>query len=155
MDKKYIARLQEEERAALMGLVSKGEALAQKIKHANVLLKIDADGPNWSDAPAAEAFSCAERTVFGIRPRFVEQGLEAALERKARETPPACLLDGEKEARLIQSACREPPAGRARWTWRLLAERLVELAVVEGISAPTVRRALKKTNSSRIEESAG
>lgn len=99
MNKKYIVRLTEEERVALDALVSKGVASAQKIKHANVLLKVDANGPAWDDEQAGEVFGGAPRTVFSIRQRFVEQGLEAALERKKRERP-ACepILDGEKHA---------------------------------------------------------
>ncbi|WP_323697065.1 IS630 family transposase [Thiorhodovibrio litoralis] len=145
MAKKYVVRLSDEERGLLEDLVSKGQAAAQKIKHANVLLKVDAEGANWSDAQAAEAFGCAPRTVFSIRERFVEQGFEAALSRKQRERP-SCepLLDGEKQARLVQIACSEPPPGYARWTLNLLAGKLVELDVVESISAPTVMRAPKK-----------
>jgi len=156
MNKKYIVRLTEEERVALDALVSKGVAAAQKVKHANVLLKVDADGPAWDDEQAGEVFGCVPRTVFSIRQRFVEQGLEAALERKKREHP-ACepILDGEKQARLVQIACSEPPPGRARWTLTLLAEQLVALDVVESISAPTVMRALKKTNCNRIDGPAG
>ena len=148
---KYVVRLTAEERDLLESVVSKGRASAQKIKHANVLLKVDADGPNWRDGQAAEAFSCSPRTVFSIRERFVEQGLEAALSRKERTRPSRePILDGEKQARLVQLACRAPPAGRARWTLSLLAEHLVALDVVEAVSAPTVMRALKKTNCSRI-----
>jgi len=146
MHKKYIVRLTEEERILLAELVSKGQAPAHKIKHANVLLKVDADGPGWSDAQAAEAFSCAPRTVFTVRQRFVEHGLEAALERKQRDRPPrAPILDGEKEAHLIRLANSEPPPGHARWTLRLLAAELVALKVVDAISASTVMRILKKS----------
>jgi transposase len=118
-----------------------------------VLLKLDADGPNWRDAQAAEAFGCAERTVFAIRQRFVEHGFDAALERKARERP-ACLplLDGEKEARLVQIACSTPPPGRSRWTLKLLAARMVELDVVDAISTTTVMRALKKTVEAKTSQ---
>lgn len=156
MNKKYIVRLTEQERAQLTEFVSKGKAAANKIKHANVLLKVDADGPDWSDEQTADAFSCTPRTVFTIRERFVEQGLEAALGRKQRERPPTePILDGEKEARLLQLACSKPPQGRARWTLRLLAEELIVLDVVETISASTVMRTLKKTSSSRTSASAG
>lgn len=156
MNKKYIVRLTEQERSRLTELVSKGKAAAYKIKHANVLLKVDANGPDWSDGQAAEAFSCAPRTVFTVRERFVEQGLEAALERKKRERPPTePILDGQKEARLLQIACSEPPQGHGRWTLRLLAEELITLDVVESISPPTVMRKLKKTRSSRTSASAG
>jgi len=156
MHKKYIVRLTPEQRARLTELVSRGQAAAYKIKHANVLLKVDADGPNWSDAQAAEAFSYAPRTVFTLRQRLVEQGLEAALERKKREQPPrAPILDEKKEARLIQLANSKPPPGHARWTLRLLAAELVALKVVESISAPTVMRTLRKTGGNRISEPAG
>jgi len=122
-----------------------------------VLLKVDADGPNWSDAQAAEAFSCAPRTVFTLRQRCVEQGLEVALERKQRGRPPphAPILDSEKEARLIRLANSEPPLGHARWTLRLLAAELVALKVVDSISAPTVMRALRKTGGNHIDEPTG
>lgn len=156
MVKKYIVRLTEEERARLKELVSKGKAAAYKIKHANVLLMVDAGGPNWTDAQTAEAASCTPRTVLNLRQRFVEQGLEAALARPKCDRPPRMpILDGAKEARLVQIACSEPPPGQAKWTLQLLAERLMALEVVESISAPTVMRALKKTNSSRIRESVG
>ena len=115
MNKKYIVRLREEERAQLTELVNKGQAAAYKIKHANVLLKVDADGPNWCDVQTAETFSCRARTVSNPRQRFLEQGLEAALGRKPHERPARePILAGEKEARLIQLARSEPPAGHAR-----------------------------------------
>lgn len=156
MKKKYVARLTEEERVALTELVSKGKAAAQKIKHANVLLRIDADGPQWSDKQAAKAFACSERTVFSIRQRLVEEGLEAAVGRKKRARPPIePMLDGAKEARLVQIACSQPPKGQARWTLKLLAEEMVALEVVESISPQTVMRTLKKTNSNRTCECAG
>lgn len=144
---KYVVRLAEEERVSLTELVGKGKAAARKIKHANVLLKIDAAGPSWGDAQAAEAFDCSARTVFTIRQRFVEEGLAAALERKPREHPPRPpILDGEGEAQLLRLACSQAPEGQARWTLNLLAEGLVELRVVETISRQTVMRTLKKAN---------
>lgn len=156
MIKKYIVRLTDDERSMLRALVSRGKTAAYRIKHGNVLLKVDAGGSDWSDTQAAEAFSCTPRTVSSIRQRFVEQGLEAALERKKLErTPREAILDGEKEARLMQIACSEPPPGQASWTLQLLAEELIALEVVESISAPTVMRALKKMNSSRISANAG
>ena len=146
MSKKYVVRLTDEERAMLTALVTKGKTAAYKIKHANILLKVDAACPDWDDEGAAEAYSCAPRTVFNIRQRFVEQGLDAALERKKREHPPILpILDGEKEARLMQIACSEPPSGYAKWTLELLADELIALSVAEAISPQTVMRALKKT----------
>jgi transposase len=143
---KYVVRLTEEERTVLTDVISKGKAAAQKIKHANVLLKLDADGPGWSDAQVAEAFACSPRTVFSLRQRCVEAGLDAALERKPRAQPPReRRLDGDGEAQLVRLACSTPPAGQAHWTLKLLAARLVELQVVATISPQTVMRTLKKT----------
>lgn len=145
--KRYIVRLTDAERHQLEDLVGKGQGKAYKIRHAHILLKADAAGPCWTDQAIADAFSCHRGTVEGIRKRFVEQGLEGALERKKREKPPReRILDGEGEARLIAVACSQPPAGRSRWTLALLADKLVELNVVESISYQTVRRTLKKTN---------
>jgi hypothetical protein len=145
--KKYIVRLTDAERDQLEDLVGKGQAPAYKIRHAHILLKADAEGPCWTDQAIADAFSCHRGTVEGIRKRFVEQGLQGALGRKKREKPPReRILDGEGEARLIAVACGQPPEGRTRWTLALLADKLVELNVVESISYQTVRRTLKKTN---------
>ena len=145
MKKKYIVRLTGEERQALTELISKGRTQAYKIRHAHILLKADADGPAWSDTAIAEAFSCHIRTVEGLRKRFVLQGLNAALERKKRARPPVeKILDGAGEARLIALACSQAPEGYSRWTLRLLADKLVELDVVESISVQTVQRTLKK-----------
>jgi len=156
MNKKYIVRLTAEERNELEELVKKGKAQAYRIKHANILLAIDADGPEWVDEKAAEAYRCDRNTVKNIRRRFVLQGLEAALGRKKQEKPSRQrIIDGEKEARLLAIACSLPPAGRARWTLKMLADKLVALKVVDSVSEQTVRRTLKKTNSSRICENAG
>jgi transposase len=144
---KYIVRLTETERAELQELVSKGKAAAYKIKHAHILLKADADGPGWGDERIAEAFGCHRNTVFNVRQRLVEQGLEAALERKPRAAPPRQpVCDGEAEAKLIALRCGSPPEGRAKWTLRLLADQAVELEIVPAISYETVRQVLKKTN---------
>lgn len=147
MVKKYIVRLTKEERERLKALVSKGRTSARKIARAQVLLKVDADGPNWTDEQAAESFGIRANTAAEIRQRFVEEGLDRALDRKQPADPPRRRkLDGAGEARLIAMACGEPPEGRARWTLRLLAGQLVELAVVDGISHETVRQTLKKTS---------
>jgi transposase len=156
MAKTYIVRLSSPEREELAAFVKKGKAQAYRIKHANILLAVDADGPNWTDEQAARAFGCHRNSVANIRERFVEQGLEAALERKKQKAPSRKLIfDGEKEARLIAMACSRPPAGCAKWTLKMLADKLVELEVVESVSQQTVRRTLKKTNSSPICASAG
>jgi hypothetical protein len=147
MVKKYIVRLRGEERERLTAMVTKGRTNAQKIRRAQALLKVDADGPNWTDEQTAEAFGMRANTVADIRQRFVEGGLDRALERKEPDQPPRRRkLDGAGEARLIAMACGEPPEGRVRWTLRLLAGQLVELAVVDGISHETVRQTLKKTS---------
>lgn len=147
MEKKYVVRLTSEERERLKALVSKGRTNARKIGRAQVLLRVDADGPNWTDQQAAEAFSIRANTVADIRRRFVEEGLDRALDRKKPDEPPRHRkLDGAGEARLIAMACGEAPEGRARWTLRLLAGQLVELAIVDGISHETVRQTLKKTS---------
>jgi len=150
MATKYIVRLTREEREGLECLVRKGKTQAYRIKHANILLAVDADGPEWSDEQAAEAFGCHANTVRNVRQRFVEHGLASALERKRQDAPSRQrILDGEKEARLVALACSAPPDGRAKWTLQLLADKLVTLEVVEAISHQTVRRTLKKTNSGR------
>jgi transposase len=147
--KKYVVTLTDDERLSLSALVSSGKAAAKKITHARILLKADAadGGPAWRDADIASALDVDVRTVERVRERFVEQGLEAALVRKPQirlSRPP--VFDGDAEARLIALACSQPPEGRARWTLRLLADRLVELEVVEAVSHETVRRTLQKTN---------
>ena len=145
MSKKYLVRLTDDERAMLTALITKGKTAAYKIKPANLLLKVEVAGPNWGDEETAEAYSCTLRTLFNVRQRLVEQGLEAALERKKRERPPVQpSLDGEKEARLIQIACSEPPSGHAKWTLKLLADELIQLEVVQNLSPQTVMRTLKK-----------
>ena len=145
MRKQYIVRLSEEERKQLEELIRKGQTKAYRILHANLLLSVDAEGLRWSDSQAAEAFRCHLYTVRNVRKRFVEQGLEAAIDYKKPEKPRrAPILDGEKEARLVTIACGEPPEGRSRWTLELLAGKLVELKIVDRISGQTVRRRLKK-----------
>jgi transposase len=147
MNKRYVVRLADVERRQLEERVSKGKAAAQKIKHANILLKADADGEGWTDEDIAGTFLVHANTVRGIRQRFVEEGLEAALNRKRRALPPReRILDGEKEARLIALSCSKPPEGRGRWTLRLLADKMVELEIVDSISHETVRQGLKKTS---------
>ena len=137
MNKKYVVRLTAEERALLTEIVSKGKAAAYKIRHANILLKVDADGPAWSDEETAEAFGCHGNTARNVRQRLVERGLEAALERKQQQAPSReKIFDGENEARLIAICCGEPPAGCAHWTMQLLAERVVELEIVETCPPP-------------------
>ena len=155
-EKKYFVTLTEEEQIQLRALVSKGKGAAYRIKHAHILLNADENGPHRRDEHIADMLSCHVGTVANVRRRFVEQGLEAALARKKRATPPVTpKLDGRGEARLIALACGEAPEGRSKWTLRLLADKLVALGVVENISYETVRRTLKKTNLSPTCANAG
>jgi transposase len=147
MAKQYVVRLTDEERRHLAQLASTGKAAAYKIKHAQILLKVDVEGAKWTDEQAAEAFGCHRNTVANVRQRLVEQGLEAALERKKRTTPGRqAVCDGEAEAKLIALRCSQPPAGQAKWTLRLLADKAVELEIVPAISHQTVWQVLKKTS---------
>jgi transposase len=150
--KKYKVTLTVEERRQLQDLIAAGKAAAKKLTHARILLKADAadGGPAWTDDGIAEALDVSTDTIGRVRQRFVEQGLEAALVRKKQDRPSRQRkLDGRAEARLIALACSQPPDGRKEWTMKLLADRLVELEVVDTLSDETVRRALKKTRSSR------
>ena len=150
--KKYKVTLTAEERQQLSELIAAGKAAAPKLAHARVLLKADAavGGPAWPDASIALAVELSVATVERVRQRFVEQGLEAALGRKQQDRPSRPRkLDGRAEARLIALACSAPPEGRIVWTMQLLADKLVELQVVDAVCDETVRRALKKTRSSR------
>lgn len=147
MAEKYIVRLTAEEREELTALIGKGKTAAAKIRHGQVLLKADADGPNWTDARITEAFSMHLNTVAGIRKRLVCQGVAAALNRQPQAHPSRTpKLDGAGDARVLALSCSEPPPGQARWSLRLLADRVVELGIVESFSHESVRRVLEKTN---------
>jgi transposase len=150
--KKYKVTLTADERQQLSDLIAAGRGAAPKLAHARILLKANAadGGPAWPDARIAEAVEVSIATVERVRQRFVEQGLEAALGRKQPDRPSRPrTLDGRAEARLIALACSAPPEGRKEWTMQLLANKLVELHVVDAVCDETVRRALKKTRSSR------
>jgi hypothetical protein len=150
VNKKYTVSLTTEERAWLEELTRTGTAAARKLTHARILLKADVSpaGPGWQDAAISAALDISEGTVRRIRLLFVEEGLEAALHRRAAARPRPCKLDGVGEAHLIALTCSAPPAGRARWPVRLLAEKMVELAYVGSISHETVRQVLKKRSCS-------
>jgi transposase len=150
MKKKYIVTLTEEEREMLGEMVSRGKAAARKLMHARILLKADAGkgGPSWDDGAIAEGVDTGRATIERVRKVFVEEGLEAALERRKPRREYKRKLDGDGEAHLIALACGETPEGRSRWTLRLLADRMVALEYVDGVSKDTVRRVLKKTNLS-------
>jgi len=156
--KRYKVTLSKQERESLRAMLKSGKASANKLMRARVLLKADASkgGPGWIDSQIVEALDIGVSTVERIRQQFVEEGLEAALNRKQQERPSrARILDGRGEAQLIALACSAPPEGRSQWTLQLLANGLVELNVVDTISDETVRRTLKKTNSSRGSKNNG
>jgi len=151
--KKYIVELSGEERRPLRRLISKGKSAAKVILKARILLKADQgqSGPAWSDDRICEALDTNGSMVTRVRRQLVEGGLEAVLVRKKRETPPIQpIFDGEAQARLIALACSEPPDGHARWSIRLLADKVVELHIVEQAHFNTVGRALKKMRSNHI-----
>ena len=149
--KKYVVELASEERKQLEVLVKKGKVAGYKIRHAQMLLKADQgrQGPGWPDRQIAQAFGAHLTTVERLRKRFVEEGLDAALGRHKRQNY-ARKLDGDAEARLIAIACSKPPDGQAKWTLRLLADRLVELSVVDRISHMTVKRTLEKKRAQAL-----
>ena len=151
MLKKYSVRLSADERVELIRLISVGKAAARAQTHARILLKADQgpDGPAWIDAEIVAALEVSVRTVERVREAWVTEGVGAALYPKPASAHRARRLDGEQEAQLITLACSAPPDGRAQWTMRLLANRLVELQVVDGIAPETVRQTLKKTISNR------
>jgi len=140
--------LTNDERQELTALVSKGKAAVRKITRARILLLADESeaGASWSDDRLVEALGISRRTVERTREKCVENGLEDALNHKRTQRPQTKRLDGEAEARLVQLACSEVPNGRARWTMQLLADKLIELEIVETVSDETVRTTLKKTS---------
>jgi transposase len=150
MKKKYIVTLTPEERHMLQEMLSRGKAAARKLTHARILLKADAlpDGPGWNDEAIADGLEVGRATVERVRKALVEEGLDAALERHKPRRQYQRKLDGDGEAHLVALACQKPPEGRSRWTLQLLADRMVELEYIDEISYQTVRRTLKKTNSS-------
>lgn len=146
MQKKYIVRLSDAERATCREVIRKLKGTSQKVRRAQILLKADAEGPKWTDARIAEAFNCRTKTVEDIRQRLIERGFEQTLERqKSPEATARKLLDGSQEARVIALRLGSPPKGYANWTLRLLARKVVELEIIGTISHETVRQTLKKT----------
>lgn len=146
MKKRYIVDLTEQEREDLTAIVTVGKVAASKRRRAQVLLLVDQGefGPALADVDAAEQTLFSRRTVELIRERFSCEGLEATLSRKPQVRTRKSVVDGENEAKLIALACSDAPEGRARWTLRLLKDRLIELEIVEDISHETIRRVLKK-----------
>jgi hypothetical protein len=149
MHKRYVVKLDKEERKVLSQLVKSDKVAVKKRTHAQIILLADCGrhGPSWKDEAVAEACQVTVRTVENIRKRLVLEGLDAALNRKRQiRLSRAKILDGAKEAKVVALCCGAKPAGHARWTLRLLAERIVELDIVDSISHETVRQCLKKTN---------
>jgi len=153
MKKKYIVELTNEERSELQAMVKKGKAAAYKIKHAHILLNADqgSEGAGWKDGEIAKTFHCHITTVENVRRRQVEHGLNSAIERAKHKVYRPRKLDGRAEAQLVATACSEAPAGRNKWTLRLLADKMVELKIVDSISYGTVRNVLKKHHKALAE----
>ena len=151
MKKKYPVILTEAQRTELKQLIAAGTAPARKLAHARILLKADQSrgGPGWVDERIADAMEVSQPTISRIRKQYVEEGLEAALNRRAPRREYKRKLDGEQEARLIALACSAPPQGHARWSLRLLADKVVELEIAPEVSYQTVGRILKKTSLGR------
>ncbi len=146
MNKKYIVRLSDEERATCQSIIKKLNGSSQKVRRAQMLLKADADGPAWTDSRIAEAFNCRIQTLENLRKRVVTESFDLGLNGKKRKDPPtAPKLDGRAEAKLIALRLGKPPKGFGKWTLQLIADQLVKLEVVESICAETVRKTLKKT----------
>lgn len=146
MKKKYIVRLTDAERQTLQDVIKKLKGSSLKVRRAQILLKADADGSAWTDQRIAEAFGCRTKTVENIRQRLVTEGFEVTLDGKPRKEPSRpSIFDGEQEAKMIALRLGPPPKGFANWSLRLLAEKVVELEIVESVSHETVRRTLKKT----------
>jgi hypothetical protein len=149
----YVVKLKKQERQRVEGLIRKGKSRAAQILKARILLKADDGryGQGWPDERIIGALDTSASMVYRVRRGYAEKGLEAVLTRKKRATSPVQpLFDGEKEAHLIRLACSQPPAGRRRWTLRLLADKLVELEIMDAVNFNTVGRTLKKTNLSLI-----
>jgi hypothetical protein len=145
MNKKYIVRLNDEERRELVAVITKLKGTSQKVKRAQILLKADADGLNWPHHQIADAFLCRTKTVSNVCKSLVERGFDITLNGKKRDTPPRVkLLDGWQEAKIIALRLGEPPKGYSNWSLRLIAEKAVELEIVESISHTTVSTTLKK-----------
>lgn len=145
MQKKYVVRLTDAERETLHAVLKQKRVAAQRSRRAQVLLKADADGPNWTDVRIAEAFDCRTQTVENIRERLVTDGFEMTLDGKPKRRVRAKVLDGEQEAKIIALRLGHPPKGFSNWTLRLLAEQAVALEIVESVSHETLRGTLKKT----------
>jgi hypothetical protein len=150
MNIKYHVTLTEEERTKLMRIISKGRTEGYRIRHANILLAVDEmeDNKDWTDRSIAKAYHTTEKSIGNLRRRFVEKGLEAALGREKREVPPRIKIDGETEAKIVALTCSKAPEGYSQWSLRLLANKVVELGIMESVSHTAIGDCLKKTKLS-------
>ena len=148
--KKYIVSLTASERTILEQLTKKGKTAAYKMNHARILLKADInqEGGGWTDSKISESLNIGHATIERVRQRFVEEGIESALNRREQKNRRRKIIDGEKEAYLIAIACSQTPTGKSNWTLKMLADKMVELNYVEQVSTETIRQTLKKMNSS-------
>ena len=154
--KQYLVKLKSEDRKQLKEVITKGKSPAYQIRHANILLLADSEVANWADETIAKALSVNINTVGRIRRLYAKQGLKVAVERKKQDYPSrAPKFDGAAEAHLIAVACSQPPEGRSRWTLKLLADKAVELEIVDSVAPETVRQTLKKTNLNRTSDRCG
>ena len=146
--KKYIVDLSPSERNYLEEITNKGKTAAYKMNHARILLKADINQEEggWTDSKISEALNIGHATIERVRKRFVEEGIESALNRRKQKNRRSRIIDGEKEAYLIAIACSQTPVGKSHWTLQMLADKMVELKVVEKVSTETIRQTLKKTN---------
>jgi hypothetical protein len=154
---KYHVTLTDEERSELEKIVAVGKTAGYRIRHAQMLLLLDEipENDEWTDKKIANIHKANENTIGALRKRFVEQGVEGALERKKREVPPSIKIDGEAEAKIVTLACSEPPEGYGRWSLRMLADKAVELGIFESISHTAIGNTLKKTKLNRGERKSG
>ena len=157
MNIKYHVTLTDDERNHLMRIVSKGKTEGYRIRHANILLAVDEIEENkyWTDKSIARAYHTTERSIGNLRRRFVEKGLEAALGREKREVAPRIKIDGEIEAKIVALTCSNAPEGHSQWSLRLLADKVVELGIMESVSHTAIGDCLKKTKLSHGYRNSG
>ena len=157
MNIKYHVTLTTEERNNLMRIVSKGKTEGYRIRHAHILLAVDEIDENkeWTDKGIARAYHTTEKSIGNLRRRFVEKGMDAALGHEKREIAPRIKIDGEIEAKIVALTCSDAPDGRSEWTLRLLADKVVELGIMESISHTAIGDCLKKTKLSHGYRSSG
>jgi predicted hydrolase (HD superfamily) len=157
MNIRYRVTLTETERLELAALIAKGQTQGYRIRHAQILMAVDdiPENKEWTDKKIARAYNTTEKSVGNLRRRFVEKGFTAALERQKRETPPKIKIDGEIEAKIIALTCSDAPEGRSQWTLRLLADKVVELGIMDSVSHTAIADCLKKTRLSHGYKSSG